>query len=66
MARSQESPPTTPSLDSSSSSSSSKDVQSELVISIGDGPKLLHQHTGLQYEINLAALTQTNVIRRRG
>ena len=40
----------------------SKGGQSEFVIRIEDGRKLFHEHTGLQYEINLAALTQTNVM----
>jgi hypothetical protein len=40
----------------------SKGGQSEFVIRIEDGRKLFNEHTGLQYEINLAALTQTNVM----
>jgi hypothetical protein len=40
----------------------SKGGQSEFVIRIEDGCKLFHEHTGLQYEINLASLTQTNVM----
>ena len=36
--------------------------QNEFVIRIEGGRKIFHEHTGLQYEINLTAMTQKNVM----